>query len=436
MFEQVVVIGAGAAGLAATWAAAQRGAEIRLYDPSIGASCLYGGAVDDRPWEQVARATAVLQLVAEAGPLPESVRSFAQQLGLWCLPKSGERLCRLATEAGRVRLARGHDRSLLDLARLPAGARVVLPRVVRAEWSSDSLAASLSADAYAQSRRIVFQAVDAKLLKHVGEDRIAAAELASRHDEPTRRQWLADRLAEAVARAGGVGEKAAASRHRVDAVLTGPWLGADKPIAPWLTERLGVPVGEVVSNVGCAAGMRFESARLALLSSLGVELVPRHVSAIGSVDGELRVTVDDDEHRLTDAVVLAIGGLAAGGVVYDPPEQSAGQDLPLAGRAPFRLSLDAPVRLQARRRSIDVGSSIHGPALDEVAWPVDADPGLLEAVGVACDGPEAAPQIYAAGDVVADKPRTVLQAVYGGVLAGAAAAGEPGQIERPRRRAR
>ncbi len=433
MFERVVVIGAGAAGLAATWAAAQRGAEIRLYDPSIGASCLTGGAVDDRPWEQVARAIEVLQLVPEAGPLPESVRSFAQELGLWRLPSQGECLCRLATESGRMRLARGHDTSLLDVARLPAGARVVLPRLVRPEWDADSLAASLSADAYAQSRRIVFEAVNAKVLKHVGEDRIASAELASRHDDPVRRQWLADRLAEALVGAGGVGGRPSGSQRPVDAVLIGPWLGADKPIAPWLAERLGVPVGEVLSGVGCAAGMRFESARLALLSNLGVELVPRSVSAIAAVQGELRVTVDEDEHRLTDAVVLAIGGLAAGGVVYDPPEQSAGQDLPLAGRAPFRLSVDAPVRLQAQRQPIDVVGSIHGPALDEVAWPVDADPGLLEAVGVACEGLEAAPQIFAAGDVVADKPRTLLQAVYSGVLAGAAAAGEPGQIERSRR---
>jgi glycerol-3-phosphate dehydrogenase subunit B len=175
MFERVVVIGAGAAGLAATWAATQRGAEIRLYDPTIGASCLHGGAVDDRPWEQVARATEVLQLMTEAGPLPEAVRSFARDLGLWRLPKQGEPLCRLATEAGRIRLARGHDRSMLDVAQLPTGARVLLPQVVRAEWDAHSLAASLNADAYAQSRRMVFEAIDAKVLKHVGEDRIAAA---------------------------------------------------------------------------------------------------------------------------------------------------------------------------------------------------------------------------------------------------------------------
>ncbi|MBW2454975.1 MAG: FAD-dependent oxidoreductase [Deltaproteobacteria bacterium] len=429
MFERVVVIGAGAAGLAATWAAAQRGAEIRLYDGGVGCSCLNGGALDDRPWEQVARATEVLQHVTEAGPLPESVRAFARQLGLWRLPDQGQGLCRLATEAGRVRLARGHDRSLLDLARLPVGARVALPRVVRPEWDADSLAASLCADAYARSRGIQFEAMDAKVLKHVGEDRIASAELASRHDEPARRGWLAERLRESLRRATGAQGQDSPARRPFDAVLIGPWLGADKPIASWLAEQLGVPVGETVSGVGCAAGMRFESARLALLSSLGIELVPRQVAAVRNLGDELAVTIEGgEEQAATDAVVLAIGGLAAGGVVYDPPEQSAGQDVPLAGRAAFRLSVDVPVRLQAFRKPIDVVGSIHGPALDEVAWPVDADPGLLEAVGVACQGAEAAPRVYGAGDVVADRPRTMLQAVYSGVLAGAAAAGEPGQL--------
>jgi pyruvate/2-oxoglutarate dehydrogenase complex dihydrolipoamide dehydrogenase (E3) component len=49
-------------------------------------------------------------------------------------------------------------------------------------------------------------------------------------------------------------------------------------------------------------------------------------------------------------------------------------------------------------------------------------------VGVHCDGVQAGDRIFAAGDVVADKPRTLLQAVFSGVRAGAAAAGEPGAV--------
>jgi glycerol-3-phosphate dehydrogenase subunit B len=89
------------------------------------------------------------------------------------------------------------------------------------------------------------------------------------------------------------------------------------------------------------------------------------------------------------------------------------------------LSVQAPVALQAQGRPIEIVSSTFGPALDEVAWPTDPDPGLLEAVGIACDGPRAARRIYAAGDAVADRPRTKLQAVFSGLRAGAAAAGQP-----------
>jgi glycerol-3-phosphate dehydrogenase subunit B len=81
----------------------------------------------------------------------------------------------------------------------------------------------------------------------------------------------------------------------------------------------------------------------------------------------------------------------------------------------------------AQNRSIDIVGSMHGPPLDEIAWPIDADPGYLEAVGIACEGVEAGPGLYAAGDAIADRPRTLLQAVYSGALAGAAAAaGAPG----------
>ena len=53
-------------------------------------------------------------------------------------------------------------------------------------------------------------------------------------------------------------------------------------------------------------------------------------------------------------------------------------------------------------------------------------PGALEAVGVRCEGARAAPGITAAGDVVAGRPRTVLEAVAGGIAAGASPGREVG----------
>jgi glycerol-3-phosphate dehydrogenase subunit B len=425
MFERVAIVGAGVAGLAAAWAAAQRGAQLRLFDASPGASCLAPGAIDDRPWEEVSRSTETLQLSAVAGPLPESVRVFGDDLQLWRLPAPGAPLTRLCTLAGRVRVARGHDKALLDLAQLPAGARVLLPRVMRAEWDADALAQALSADAYAASRRLRFEAVDAKLLKLVGEDRIASADLASRHDDLERRGWLAERVREMLARAGGA-----------DAVLVGPWLGALLPLASWLSRETGVRIGEALGDVGGAAGLRYEAARASLLETIGVRIHPYNVERIASAkderDGALVLHIEDGDSVSTDSVVLALGGVAAGGVIYDPPEQHAGQDAPPAGGRPWRLSLDMEATLQAQGVVLDTVGSMHGPSLDQVAWPTDADPGFLESVGVRCEGLEVAgavsARIFAAGDVVADKPRTVLQAVFSGIRAGAAAAGEPGAL--------
>ncbi len=414
MFERVAVIGAGVAGLAAAWAASERGAHVRLFDGGVGASCLGGGAVDDRPWEEVARSVEVLGALPVAGALPEAVRRFVEALGVWELPFEGEEMARLATQAGRIRVARGRDRALLDLSRVPDRARILLPRVMRPEWDADSLARSLNADAYACSRGISFFVVDAKVLKHVGEDRIAAEDLALGHDAQERRAWLEERLVELLARA-----------QPVDGLLMGPWLGVQTAVSEALAARLGVPVGEVLMGIGGAAGLRFEAARERLLHQLGVALERSPVEAIDPSGSELMLRVAGGDDVSADAVVLAVGGLAAGGVVYDPPEQRAGQDMPAAGGRAFRLSVELEVELAWGQQRLDVVSSIHGPPLDEVAWPVDADPSLLESVGVCCDGLQVADGVFAAGDVVADKPRTLLQAVFSGIRAGAAAAGEP-----------
>jgi glycerol-3-phosphate dehydrogenase subunit B len=348
------------------------------------------------------------------------VQAFVDELGLWRLAAEGEPLCRLATEAGRIRPARGHDRSLLDLSRLDQGARVLMPRVSRPEWDAASLAAALGSDGYASERGLVFEPVDGRILKLIGEDRIHPSDLALRHDDADRRGWLAQQLRALLAVSG-----------RVDALLLGPWLGVKAAVAAELERELGLPVGEILAGPGGPAGMRFEVARDALLGRMGVAVERRRVAAVEVGDGELATVLADGEERaVSESVVLALGGLVSGGVRYDPPSQHAGTDIAAEGAAPFRLSLAVPLPLQALGHRIDVVGSMHGPAIDQLAWPIDADPGLLEAVGIAGEGLAALPGVYAAGDVLADRPRTLLQAVYSGLVAGAAAAGEPGVIQR------
>src|SRR5690606_7599300 len=127
-----------------------------------------------------------------------------------------------------------------------------------------------------------------------------------------------------------------------------------------------------------------------------------------------------------DRIVLACGGLTGGGVVYDPLDIHAGTDMAEKTAPPFRLGFDADAppsqapHLSAFGARLGAVSSTVGPAQGGAAWPVPGRQGLLEAVGVACDRDGAAtPYLAAAGDAVADRPRTMLVAVQSGLRAGA-----------------
>lgn len=408
MSARVVVIGAGVAGLAAAWSARRAGHEVTLVSALPGASALGSGAVDDVPWERVARARITLGEGAGATPIGPELSAFAEDLRLWELPEAA--LVELATVAGRLRPARGRDRALLDLAPL-ADQTVLVPRAPRVGWDADALAAGLSADASARARRLTFRAVDADVLRFAEEQRIADGDLAARHDDEARLGWLATQLRALLATSPGAA-----------AVLLGPWLGAAAPRAEALSRAVGARVGEALSGAGSPAGMRFEAARDALAAGLSVRRVRRRATAVLRDERGLVVEAGG-ESILADTVVLAIGGMVGGGVIYAPPEHGAGADMPPAGRVPFALSLRAPVDLSLGGAArLAVVASMHGPELDAVAWPRDGRPGALETVGVRCEGVQAGERILAAGDVIAGRPRTTLVAAATGIAAGAAIA--------------
>ncbi len=408
----IAVVGAGAAGVATCWALVERGLSVRVFDGGLGATSLAGGAIDDRPWEELARAATTLRVEPLARPVGAEAARFVAALGLHRLGDEGASMPRVATPMGRFRIARGHDRALLDLSRLADGARVLVPRVPRAEWDADALARAWSADDYARARGFELVSMDAELTMHLGEARIASADLAALHDDDARVRWLGARLLELVAREG-----------RADALLLGPWLGATHARAEALTQQVGVPVGEAMGEVGGAAGLRFEAARSRLFERIAVSLEREQVHAAHLDDAKVELTCESGATLRARAVVLAIGGVASGGIVFDPPERHAGRDAPSGVRAPFRTSLAAPVTLAAAGRVFDVGSSLFGPALEREAWPTDADPGLLECVGVACRGARVGARLFAAGDVIADRPRTFLEAASSGIVAADAVLG-------------
>lgn len=453
--RSILVIGDGIAGTAAAWRAAggratdgpgapssrarepaapSRAGSPVMPPPSVtvvsagaGATVLAGGAVDEVPWEEVVDAARTMGVPPSAHRMNPEVAAFAEALDLWRFPAEGGPPALLATLAGRVRPARGHDRALLDLASLGPGA-VVVPRADRSGWDADSLAACWSAEPSVRRCGLTFVPIDASLHRYEGEHRISDLDLAACHDDEARLGWLAERLREAIART---------AIHPV-AVLLGPWLGVEASRAAALERLLGIRTGEALTGVGSPAGMRFARARDRLLALAGVRTIAARVEDLRLDDddeGRPSVSIEgEDGPRIVDRVVLACGGLAGGGIVYDPLDRHAGADMPERYLPAFRLSFDVSAReddevpvFASGGARIGVVGSMFGPVLDPSAWPSPGRPGLLESVGIACDAEGlSGPHLALAGDVVADRPRTVLVAVQSGLRAGewASAAGD------------
>jgi hypothetical protein len=109
-----------------------------------------------------------------------------------------------------------------------------------------------------------------------------------------------------------------------------------------------------------------------------------------------------------------LGGVAAGGIVL---RSEANFD-----KLRFQLSLSAPVTLRLDADSLDAGSSLWGPSLSRLGL------SALERLGVRADAVgrvSGATRCFAAGDLVANRPRTVIEALNAGIMAGRGAASEP-----------
>jgi glycerol-3-phosphate dehydrogenase subunit B len=391
--RSVVVVGGGVGGTAAALAAARAGASVALVDGGTGATTLSTGAIDDVPWTAASRPPASL------GP---GVQELVEALVGYAVPDAG---ARIATTAGMVRPARGHDLALLDLGPL-AGRPVGVVLCDRPGWDATALARAWGSD---------FTPLQATLLRHADERWLPAADFAARHDDEARLAWLAERLREAL-RGGG---------SRIDALLVPPSLGVERERARSLSARVGLPCGEAAALPGGPSGLRFEHARDRALVAARVERTAGRATSVVRDGARWRVGLAEGPALEAAAVVLAAGGLLGGGLAYTPGDAAEASVLPPASRAPFQITLDVPAAtLGARGRPLEIPGSLFGIAPESLAWPFAREP-LMDRVGILVDTEgRAGPGLYAAGDVVADAPRTWLRALESGLRAGLAAARE------------
>jgi anaerobic glycerol-3-phosphate dehydrogenase len=310
------------------------------------------------------------------------------------LDVQGERV--VATREGVLRRVTGADQSLLNLAPL-AGKRVGVVDVPRDDWDAPLLTRSYAESRWARETGTRFELVPLDLLEKGAQRRVSVHDFAAGFERAERPGWLIEVLK---ANAGP------------DGWLFGPWLGIKRQLARELTKAVGVPVGEVTSPPGGAAGARFEVRRDALLEKLGVPAVRSQVLSVAAHGSGLSLRLAEDPPVNADALVLATGGVAAGGI-----ELSGA----LSGAEPagFQLAIGGVGLVVLRREPAGAVSSLFGVDLGARGL------GLLERVGLPVDGDgrvSGSDRTFAAGDLLAPEPPSVASALVSGLAAGTRAA--------------
>lgn len=369
----VIVIGAGAAGIAAARAASVAGARVAMVSDGDGATGLTAGWI-------AAGATGGLDRDALAW-LPEvSLRP----LGAYAF----------ATIAGAVASAVSGLASLLDLSDLPDGTLGVVDLVAGTAWSAALVAESVGPIA-ARDVRVV--------IPGAGAPRAASTlEVAHALDTP----GMVDALAESLRQ----------SARGCAALLFPPVLGfARDDVATRLAKSLACVLGE-------SGGTAYDPTACRLVRAIdrGVPAGVQRVQARATVScsaGRLMAHAGNAGDTLrARAIVLATGGLVAGGLLFDADlvEPCAGTPVWRDGAGP-----NAVLVTRSSDRGLDPWP-LFAPDADGRAAVMRAGVrvgGDLQVL--AADGARAfAPGLFAAGDLVAGGG-----AMYGGSLAGALTAG-------------
>ncbi len=237
----VVVVGAGVAGLAAARSARRAGARVALLDGGGGASCLAGGCWDapgealppEHPLSRLSGARDALQEALEAWQQPP----LALQRGETARPLA-------ATEAGRLREAWALDPELLDLSTLPPESTVgVVQLTGLRNLESRFLPGALREEAERRGTALRFERIEIAWGPFARTVEAADALLAQRHAEAIR---LGTSLGEAAREAGAT------------ALLLPPILGMDASaeVLEAVRRAAGLPLGEWHAPLDPVQGLR------------------------------------------------------------------------------------------------------------------------------------------------------------------------------------
>ncbi len=276
---EVLVIGAGAAGIAAARTAREAGAKVTVISLAGGATSLTPGLA----W----------------GYARDPFDAWAKEIGL----RLGGRYITVA--GWMVSDARGAVSSLLDLASV-RGMIGVVDVDTHPSWSA----------------KLVAETLGATIVR-------APFELAGETFRETASKLDTEGIAEGFAaslktRCEGLG-----------AVLFPPVLGLRRDdVAERMSRALGLPVGEAAGGVGDPPGVRFERALRRWIPD-GVEVLRGRVKVLRG--GGPRAELDDGNTVRARAIVLATGGVAGGGLLFDGSIREATADCPVWTRKGARV---------------------------------------------------------------------------------------------------
>jgi glycerol-3-phosphate dehydrogenase subunit B len=314
--DDILVIGAGPAGLVAAWAARQRGAQVRVLATGIGTThvspgwigVLNGGNLQATLQHWITQHPHHPYALAGLDALQKGVALFRQVCADAELNYVGDLASnfKLPTALGAIRQAALVPASFAAGDVRKAGAMLI---AAPAGWRDfyPAMCAENLARHGVEARGVTFDLPELHASSQFDATSVGLARLFDRADV---RQRVAAQLRPQLGGAGRVGLPAV--------------LGLERSTEAWqdLQDRLGVPVFEIATLPPCVPGIRLYNVFKQALTHAGVQILLEMTVARGTVENGRVASlvvpniVREKVYHLGQ-VILATGGLYGGGIATD-----------------------------------------------------------------------------------------------------------------------